>query len=130
MDLPTSPADDARAMMLISDRLADPRVQQFFSVNRHKQAATRALLEVLGIPLPKWAQRSPSGRAARHKAALDRFQADNLEEALLPAATQDNGVSRITRLIQQRQEREAAEQVRTDELAAIYASGRDPLESA
>ena len=82
MNLASDPADDRRAMMLISDRLADPRVRAFFTQNRHKQSATRALLDLLGIPLPDWAERSPSGRAAVTKAALARFKADNPDENL------------------------------------------------
>lgn len=68
--------DTACALNYIGDRLADPRVEQFFTGNRHKQAATRGLLELLGVPLPDWAQRSLSGRAATAKAAVDRFRDD------------------------------------------------------
>lgn len=93
MDHTTSPADDARAIMLITQRLTDPQVQQFFTGNRHKQAATRALLEVLGVPLPSWMQRSPSGRAAQHRAAVDRFLADNPQGPATVAPAQAATVS-------------------------------------
>ena len=70
------------AMNYISDRLADPRVEQFFNLNKNKQAATRGLLELLGVPLPDWAERSLSGRAAVAKAAVARFRDDNPQERL------------------------------------------------
>lgn len=70
------------AMLYIGDRLADPRVQEFFSLNKNKASATRGILELLGVPLPQWAQRSPSGRAAVAKAAVDRFRADHPQERL------------------------------------------------
>lgn len=72
----------ACAMNYIGDRLADPRVETYFTRDRHKQAATRGLLELLGVPLPDWAQRSLSGRAAVAKAAVDRFRDDNPMERL------------------------------------------------
>lgn len=68
--------DADRAMMYISDRLADPRIEAHFTKNAHKQAATRELLELFDVPLPNWARRSLSGPAARNKAMLDRFKAD------------------------------------------------------
>lgn len=76
--------DEAVALSYISDRLNDPRVAEFFTQNRHKQSATRGLLDLLGVPLPDWAQRNLSGRAAAAKAALDRFRADHPEEQLPP----------------------------------------------
>lgn len=70
-------AEASLAILYIGDRLADPRVEDYFTRDRHKQAATRGLLELLGVPLPQWAQRSPSGRASIAKAAMDRFRADH-----------------------------------------------------
>jgi len=81
MNNPT-PYDEAVALNYISDRLNDPRVEQFFTQNRHKQSATRGLLDLLGVPLPQWAQRSFSGRAGVAKAAMDRFRGDNPHERL------------------------------------------------
>ncbi|WP_226660579.1 hypothetical protein [Alteriqipengyuania lutimaris] len=82
MDPYPEPAEERRALMLISDRLSDPRVRAFFTQNRHKQAATRALLELLNIPLPDWAERNLSGRAGATQAAMMRFRADNPDEDL------------------------------------------------
>jgi len=82
MSNPTNPYDEAVALNYISDRLNDPRVEQFFTLNRHKQAATRGLLDLLGVPLPDWAQRNLSGRAGAAKAAVDRFRADHPQEQL------------------------------------------------
>jgi hypothetical protein len=82
-----NPTDDREAylaMAYIKARLADPRVEAMFTTNRHKQSATRGLLELFDVPLPDWAERSPSGQAARHKAAIDRFKADNPQERLPP----------------------------------------------
>jgi hypothetical protein len=78
----TTPYDEAVALNYISDRLSDPRIEQFFTLNRHKQAATRALLDLLGVPLPDWATRKLNGSAAANKAAMDRFRADNPQERL------------------------------------------------
>lgn len=66
----------ASAMNYIADRLCDPKVEAFFSSNRHKKSATRGLLDLLGVPLPEWAERNLSGRAAVMKAAMNRFRAD------------------------------------------------------
>lgn len=74
--------DEAVALNIIADRLNDPRVEQYFTQSRHKQSATRGLLDLLGIPLPDWAQRNLSGRAGAAKAALDRFRADHPQERL------------------------------------------------
>lgn len=74
--------DDAVALNYIADRLNDPRVEQYFTQNRHKQSATRGLLDLLGVPLPEWAARNLSGRAGATKAAMNRFKADNPQECL------------------------------------------------
>ena len=74
-DNPTTPGE-AFALAFISGRLADPKVEAFFTSNRHKQSATRGLLDLLGVPLPSWATRSLSGGAAISKAATDRFRQD------------------------------------------------------
>ena len=72
----------ALALAYISDRLADPRIEQHFTKNVHKQAATRELLELFDVPLPGWARRGLSGPAARNKAMLDRFKADSPDHNL------------------------------------------------
>lgn len=72
--------DASCAMNYICDLLNDPKVEEFFSSNRHKQSATRGLLELLDVPLPDWATRNPSGRAAVTKAAVNRFRADHPQE--------------------------------------------------
>lgn len=69
--------DEGAALAFISDRLTDPRIEAYFTQNRHKQSATRGLLELFGVPLPEWATRKLNGQAAVAKAALDRFRADN-----------------------------------------------------
>lgn len=74
--------DTACALNYIADQLADPRVETYFTQDRHKQAATRGLLDLLGVPLPDWAQRKLSGRAAVTKAAMDRFRQDHPQENL------------------------------------------------
>lgn len=74
--------ETACAMNYIGDRLADPKLERFFANDKNKRSATRGLLELLGVPLPDWAQRSPSGRAAVSKAAVDRFRADHPQERL------------------------------------------------
>ncbi|MBX7482964.1 hypothetical protein [Qipengyuania qiaonensis] len=70
-------AADRHALAVITDRLSDPRVADFFAHNAHRKAATRALLDLLGVPLPSWAQRNAGGRAAVTKAAMTRFRQDN-----------------------------------------------------
>ena len=82
MDFQTDPGADRRALMLISDRLSDPALERFFNHNAHRRAATRSLLELLGVPLPSWAERNVSGRTAATKAALSRFKADNPDDNL------------------------------------------------
>ena len=82
MDLSTDPAADRRALMLISDRLSDPTLERFFNHNAHRRAATRSLLELLGVPLPHWAERNVSGRTAATKAAWSAWKRDNPDENL------------------------------------------------
>ena len=82
MEIEHDPRSDQRALMIISDRLADPELERFFTHNAHRRAATRALLELLGVPLPSWAQRHVNGRSAATKAALARYRADNPDENL------------------------------------------------
>lgn len=76
MDISPDP-EAALALAYISDRLADPRIEAHFAKNGHKQAATRELLELFGVPLPNWARRGLNGPAARNKAMLERFNADH-----------------------------------------------------
>ena len=83
--------DAACALNYIGDRLADPQVEAFFSSNRHKQSATRGLLDLLGVPLPGWAQRSLSGRAAVTKAAIDRFREDHPAQGQRPSRAASEG---------------------------------------
>lgn len=66
----------------MQDRLADPRVEEYFLGNRNRTAAARAMLDLLDVPPPPWAIRSPSGRAAVTKAAMARFKADNPDHNL------------------------------------------------
>ena len=79
MDISHDPLADARALALVTERLDDPRIEAFFTKNKHKQAATREVLDLLGVPLPSWARRNLSGRAAASKAAMDRLRDDNPE---------------------------------------------------
>lgn len=85
-DLTLSPASDPRddraALMAAADRLADPRVEEYFTGNGHRLAAARAMLDLFDLPPPGWAQRSPSGRAAVTKAAMARFRDDHPQERL------------------------------------------------
>ncbi len=82
MNFHFDPSEAALALSYIRARLDDPRVADFFTKDRHKQAATRGLLDLLGVPLPSWAERRPSGQAARHKDMIDRFRQDNPQENL------------------------------------------------
>jgi hypothetical protein len=75
-------AADRLALMQITDRLEDPRLEEFFTHNAHRKAATRALLDLLGVPLPRWAQRGVSGRAAVTQAAVARFRDDDPQSRL------------------------------------------------
>lgn len=81
MDFAYDPIADARALALVAARLDDPRIEAHFTKNKHKQAATREVLDLLGIPLPDWARRCLSGRAAASKAAMDRFREDYPDHA-------------------------------------------------
>jgi hypothetical protein len=59
--------------------LTNPGVVEYFSSNAHRMAACRALLDLLSIPLPDWATRDISGRAAARRNAIAAFRADNPE---------------------------------------------------
>lgn len=76
---------DRRALMTAADRLADPRVADYFTGNGHRLAAARAFIDLMDLPPPDWAIRSPSGRAAVTQAAIARFKADNPDDNLPPA---------------------------------------------
>lgn len=55
----------------------NPHLADYFSGNSNRMAACRLMLELLGIPFPRWAVRDASGRAAQHKAMVAAFRADN-----------------------------------------------------
>lgn len=78
------PEGDRQSLMAAADRLADPRVADYFTGNGHRLAAARALIDLMDLPTPNWAIRSPSGRAAVTAAAMSRFKADNPDENLPP----------------------------------------------
>ena len=59
--------------------LHNPGVIDYFSRNAHRMAACRALLDLLSIPLPDWAKRDISGRAAARRNAIAAFRADHPE---------------------------------------------------
>jgi len=63
----------------ILGRLNHPGVVDYFSRNAHRLAAARALLELLSIPLPEWAQRDISGRAAVRRNVIAEFRRDHPE---------------------------------------------------
>ncbi|MEQ8411424.1 MAG: hypothetical protein RIC51_05215 [Erythrobacter sp.] len=79
-NLPTDPIEDRKIMAAISARLEQPEIEEFFIHGPHRKAATRALLDLLGVPLPHWAQRNIGGRAAVTKAAMNRFREDHPHE--------------------------------------------------
>jgi hypothetical protein len=56
-----------------------PGVVDYFTPNAHRMAAFRATLELLSIPLPDWAVRDISGRAAARRDAIAAFRQDNPE---------------------------------------------------
>lgn len=60
-------------------RLNHPGVVDYFARNPHRLAACRALLDLLSIPLPEWAKRDISGRAAARRNVIAAFKADNPE---------------------------------------------------
>ena len=66
-------------MNVTVDGLNNPAVADYFTRNPHRLAACRALLDLLGIPLPDWAARDISGRAAATRNAMEAFRADNPE---------------------------------------------------
>lgn len=83
MDYTSDRAQDALDMMTVADRLNDERVAEYFRGNDHRIAACRAMISLLDLPCPDWARRSLSGRAAVHKAAINRFKADHPQERIL-----------------------------------------------
>ena len=56
-----------------------PGVVDYFSPNAHRMAAFRATLDLLNIPLPDWAIRGISGRAAARRDTIAAYRADNRE---------------------------------------------------
>lgn len=62
-----------------ANRLNDPRVEDYFTRNPHRMAAVRAMLDLLSIPFPAWAERDISGRAAANRNMLASFRTDNPE---------------------------------------------------
>ncbi|MBD2841508.1 hypothetical protein [Erythrobacter rubeus] len=81
MELPAVPLDDAIDLATVSDRLNNPEVAAYFRGNAHRLASVRAIISLLDLPAPDWSRRSLSGRASVHKAAIDRWKADNPDEA-------------------------------------------------
>jgi hypothetical protein len=66
-------------MNVLPDQLNNPAVADYFTRNPHRLAACRALLDLLSIPLPSWAVRDISGRAAATRNIMRAFRADNPE---------------------------------------------------
>ncbi len=62
-----------------TDRLSHPGAADYFTRNPHRMAAVRAMLDLLSIPFPVWAQRDISGRAAANRNMLAAFRSDNPE---------------------------------------------------
>jgi len=60
-------------------RLDHPSVADYFTRNPHRMAAVRAMLDLLSIPFPIWAERDISGRAAANRNMLATFRTDNPE---------------------------------------------------
>lgn len=59
--------------------LNHPGVIDYFSRNAHRMASFRALLELLSIPLPDWATRDISGRAANRRNVIAAFREEHPE---------------------------------------------------
>lgn len=59
--------------------LNTPGVVEYFSGNAHRLAAFRALLELLAIPFPRWAERNVSGRAAARRDLIAAFREEHRE---------------------------------------------------
>jgi hypothetical protein len=77
-------------MTVAVDGLNNPAAADYFTRNPHRLAAFRATLELLSIPLPDWAERDISGRAAATRNALTAFRADN-PETLAEATARKTG---------------------------------------
>ena len=60
------------------DRLTHPGVAAYFTRNPHRMAAVRAMLDLLSIPFPNWAERDISGPGAARN-MLAAYRADNPE---------------------------------------------------
>lgn len=59
--------------------LNTPGAVEYFSGNAHRMAACRALLELLAVPFPDWAQRDLSGRAAARRDVIAAFREEHRE---------------------------------------------------
>jgi len=77
-------------MTVTIDGLNNPAVAEYFTRNPHRLAACRAMLDLLSIPLPDWAARDISGRAAATRNAMTAFRADN-PETLAEATARKTG---------------------------------------
>jgi len=77
-------------MSVTIDGLNNPAVADYFSRNPHRLAAARAMLDLLSIPLPDWAARDISGRAAATRNAMTAYRADN-PETLAEATARKTG---------------------------------------
>ena len=62
-----------------TDRLTHPGAAQYFTRNPHRMAAARAMMDLLSIPFPTWAERDISGRAAANRNMLAAFRTDHPE---------------------------------------------------
>lgn len=56
---------------------SDPALADYFQRNRNRMAACRAMLDLLRIPYPDWAQRDISGRGAQHRDMIAMFNRDH-----------------------------------------------------
>jgi hypothetical protein len=79
-------------MTVAVDGLNNPVVHEYFTRNPHRLAAFRATLDLLSIPLPDWAERDVSGRAAATRKTMAAFRAD-ITETLHEATMRKAGVA-------------------------------------
>ena len=81
MELPHDPEGDRLANFALADKLSSPEIADYFLGNSNRMAAARVMLDLLDVhPIPDWAVRSPTGRAAIRNAAVQRFKNDHPHE--------------------------------------------------